>query len=164
MAVASCAPRFEPTTAWISSRMTRRKLGSRLRPPLEESMRFRLSGVDIRISGGRRSILRRSLCGVSPLRVITRGSCHGSSASWKTVLRSAIGDRRLRWMSLLRAFSGETYNTEVVSCGQTPLISWSKGHKKAASVLPVPVGAVTRRLWPATIWGHVSAWVAVGAP
>ena len=60
-----------PTTAWISSRMTVAIPVSIARPLRELSRMFRLSGVVMRISGGRRSIRRRSSAGVSPLRVRT---------------------------------------------------------------------------------------------
>ena len=71
-------------------------------------MRFRLSGVVMRISGGLRSIRRRSPGGVSPLRVRTRMRGSVSPAWRKTVSRAASGDSRFRWMSLFSAFSGET--------------------------------------------------------
>ena len=84
-AVIRYTPRFVPKTAWISSRITVEMLVRIDRPPLELKSRLRLSGVVMRISGGWRSIWRRSDWGVSPLRVRTRISGKSSPASLKTL-------------------------------------------------------------------------------
>jgi hypothetical protein len=78
------------------------------RPLRELKRRFRLSGVVIRISGGRRTIWRRSSAGVSPLLVRTQISGKGSPAALKKPFSSSRGVIRFRRMSLFRAFSGET--------------------------------------------------------
>ncbi len=82
-AVIRCVPLFVPTTAWISSRMTVAIPVSMARPLRELRMMFRLSGVVMRISGGCRSICRRSSAGVSPLRVRTPMAGKASPASLK---------------------------------------------------------------------------------
>ncbi len=83
------APRFECATAWISSTITASTPARISRAP-EVSMRYRDSGVVIRMSGGDRRIAWRSRCGVSPVRSPTE------------ILPSPIparGARRLRSMS-----------------------------------------------------------------
>ena len=39
----------------------------------------------------------------------------------------------------------------------------SMAHRKAARVLPVPVGASIRVWWPALTWGQPACWTRVGA-
>ncbi len=69
---------------------------------------LRLSGVVMRISGGRRSIFWRSEGGVSPLRVSARTEGTGSPAARNLSTSSARGSSRLRRTSVFRALSGET--------------------------------------------------------
>jgi hypothetical protein len=65
------------------------------RPPLEDRSRLRLSGVVIRISGGCRSMRRRSSGGVSPERV--SGTCHRNVSSERVIGRmTGRESRRLR--------------------------------------------------------------------
>ena len=64
---ARCDPRFDWATAWISSTITASVVAKISRTD-EESIRYRDSGVVIRISGGVFFIARRSDCGVSPVR------------------------------------------------------------------------------------------------
>ena len=59
-AVIRWVPRLLPKTAWISSRITAEREVRMDRPPREERSRFNDSGVVMRISGGWRSIRRRS--------------------------------------------------------------------------------------------------------
>ena len=71
------APRLVPAMAWTSSTMTYSTLRRISRAWLVSS-RYRLSGVVIRMSGGRRAISRRSSLGVSPVRAgdgDARGLC-----------------------------------------------------------------------------------------
>ena len=67
---ARCAPRFVSAIEWISSTMTQRMLGRICLAALVRS-RNSDSGVVIRMSGGCRSICRRSRVGVSPVRMAT---------------------------------------------------------------------------------------------
>ena len=67
---ARCAPRFVSAIEWISSTITQRMLGRIWRAALV-SNRKRDSGVVIKMSGGCRSICRRSRGGVSPVRMAT---------------------------------------------------------------------------------------------
>jgi hypothetical protein len=92
-----------------------------VRPPTEDSKRFRLSGVVIRTSGGCCCMRRLSVAEVSPLRVMTLGSCHGIPSTEYCERSSASGESRLRWMSLFSAFSGDTYRTYVQPDGQRPV-------------------------------------------
>jgi hypothetical protein len=67
---ARCAPRFVSAIEWISSTITQRMLGKIWRAALVSSRKSD-SGVVIRMSGGCRSIWRRSRGGVSPVRMAT---------------------------------------------------------------------------------------------
>ena len=67
---ARCEPRLEGATAWISSTITASTAPRISRAP-ELIIRYSDSGVVIRMSGGSRRILRRSDCGVSPVRNAT---------------------------------------------------------------------------------------------
>ena len=107
-AVMRWVPRLLPATAWISSRMTVVTPVSVARLPLAVSRMFRLSGVVMRISGGWRSILRRSSPGVSPLRVWTLRAGKAAPARAKYSRSSCSGAIRLRRTSLLSALRGET--------------------------------------------------------
>ena len=65
----------------------------------------------------------------------------------------ASGVRRLRSTSTASAFKGETYSTLSRFLGSTGSLvrSLSIDHRNPASVLPEPVGAMTRALEPAVI-------------
>jgi len=134
------------------------------RPPIELSMRFRLSGVVIRISGGCRNIRRRSDWGVSPLLVSTRIAGKSTSRAWKTCSSSSSGVKRFRWISLFSAFSGDTYNTRVAPRSFGLQINWFKDHKNAVRVFPLPVGAVIKTCSPRAITGQALDWISVGLP
>src|SRR5207248_11556630 len=116
------------------------------------------------VSGGWRSICRRSRGGVSPVRMATvigdrvaprRSAC-------KPMPRK--GACRLRSMSTVSALSGETYNTRQrsASAGTGSVANRSMHQKKAASVLPLPVGADIRVCWPAATERQPPSWTSVG--
>ncbi len=67
-------------------------------------------------------------------------------------------------MSLFSAFCGETYTTLGAPPGQALVARRSSAQRKAARVLPLPVGAVASTCSPAAIRGQHAAWTAVGAP
>src|SRR3954447_10363210 len=109
----------------------------------------------MRMSGGLRSIAARSFWGVSPVRMPTLMS--------PPIPRS--GARRLRSMSYESAFSGETYTSRVVRSpsGGGVAVRRSRPQRKAASVLPEPVGADSSTSSPRAIAGHAWSWAAVGS-
>jgi len=160
---ARCAPRLVSAIEWISSTITHRTLGRICRAALVRSRKSD-SGVVIRMSGGWRSICRRSRGGVSPVRMATvigdrvaprRSAC-------KPMPRK--GACRLRSMSTVSALSGETYNTRQrsASAGTGSVANRSMHQKKAASVLPLPVGADIRVCWPAATDRQPPSWTSVG--
>ncbi len=103
---ARCAPRLVPATACTSSTMTVRTPSSVSRA-LEVSMRYRLSGVVMRMSGGEVCSLRRSALGVSPERTPTV-TVGGSEPRRRAVCVTPMsGERRLRSTSTPSALSGE---------------------------------------------------------
>ena len=158
---ARCAPRLEPAMACTSSMITDSTPASMPRAA-EVSMRNNDSGVVIRTSGGRRAMTRRSWAGVSPVRRATLMCGVGSPRSSHWVAMPASGERRLRSTSTASAFSGLTYST------RTPVSSRGVRHRsmaqrKAARVLPDPVGATARTFAPAWIRGQAAAWTSVGA-
>ena len=163
-AVIKWTPRLPPTTAWTSSRMTDASPVSIARPRIEVSRMLRLSGVVMRISGGRLAIRARSSAGVSPERVRTLTSGIDSPAASNRWRSSSRGARRLRRTSVLSALSGETYSTRTCPLGHAPATSLSIAHRKAASVLPLPVGAVTRTCFPSATRGQASRCTSVGSP
>ena len=67
---ARCAPRFVRATAWISSTITC-SVSAKISRAWLVSIRYSDSGVVIRMSGGWRTMSRRSFCGVSPVRIAT---------------------------------------------------------------------------------------------
>src|SRR3954467_11779390 len=121
----------------------------------EVSIRYSDSGVVIRMSGGVRSIAARSFCGVSPVRIATLMSPP----------MPRRGARRLRSMSYESAFSGETYTSRVVRSpsGGGVAVRRSRPQRKAASVLPDPVGADSSTSSLRAIAGLACSWAAVGA-
>ena len=127
-------------------------------------------------SGGCRSCRARSACGVSPERTAT--VILGISAPIRRATRSipASGARRLCSTSTPNALSGEIYSTFTppvsgARCAApTGSDSWParstklfSAHKKAARVLPEPVGATIRAWLPAEISVHACSCTAVGA-
>src|SRR5438105_12502017 len=67
-------------------------------------------------------------------------------------------------MSLLSAFKGETYRTRTPAGTGSCLHSPSRQARKAASVLPEPVGARMSVCLPAAIRGQLSRCAGVGSP
>ena len=121
----------------------------------------------IRMWGGRRSMSWRSQAGVSPVRTVTRISGISRPAAIAAFAISASGCCRFFWTSLLRAFKGETYKTWVRSSSSPAsacLNRLSRQDRKAASVLPDPVGAAMRRSVPDAIAGQLRACTSVGEP
>src|ERR1017187_3484342 len=123
------------------------------------------SGVVIRISAGWRAKRARSLAGVSPVRMAMVGSWKAMPAERAACAMPTSGERRLRSISTARALMGEMQRTRQ---------RWWRGgtgtnmrrlmhHRKAARVLPVPVGARIRVDSPRAMAGQPSCWGRVGA-
>ena len=160
------APRLVGARAWISSMMMVSTPTSVL-AAFDVNMRYRLSGVVISRSGGRRTSFWRSLADVSPVRMATSGRKNGRrprrgrsppGARRRGRCRRAA-PRRFFSTSKARARSGEMYSTRVRrlrSSGGGLVTSRSIDVRKAASVLPLPVGAQMSVCRPATMGGHPS--------
>ncbi len=160
---ARCAPRFVPATACTSSRMTV-STPRRDSRAWEVSSRNRDSGVVMRMSGGRRAMRARSAGGVSPVRMPIVTSVAGSPRRAVSRSMPSSGLRRLRSTSTARAFSGETYRTRQRrrrSGSASDAISRSIACRKAAKVLPLPVGATTRVSSPRAMAAHAPCCAAV---
>src|SRR3984957_20225933 len=143
----------------------------------EVSIRNSDSGVVISTSGGWAISWRRPAGGVSPERTPTLMS--GAGRPWRSAIlvSPASGGRRLRPTSQASAFSGDTYSTRVPAGRAGPdgpgrpgpegtaagSARVSRAHRNAASVLPDPVGAITRVLWPSAMAAQASACAVVGA-
>src|SRR6266567_4412361 len=83
--------------------------------------------------------------------------------AWPT---PASGERRFRSMSTASALSGEMYSTRqrlAGSGGTGSAASLSIAHKKAASVLPDPVGAMTSAFSPLPMAFHACVCAVVGS-
>ena len=160
---ARCAPRLVPATACTSSTITVSMLPSVSRAR-DVSSRNSDSGVVIRMSAGWRAWVRRSRADVSPERIATSTGCNVAPAAsaWRRMPTS--GARRLRSTSYARAFSGDRYSTRVppASAGG-PCSSRSSDARNAASVLPDPVGALTRTCAPAAIPTQAPRCAGVGS-
>ena len=131
------------------------------------SKRYRDSGVVTRMCGGARRMRSRSPWGVSPVRAMARMFTAGRPWVLRISAMPARGAWRFFWMSLDSAFRGETYNTWVSSA--SPLsrparTSSSMAARKAARVLPLPVGAAIRACRRRLMTGHAAACAGVGAP
>ena len=123
----------------------------------EVSIRYSDSGVVIRMSGGLPASLRRSSAAVSPVLTPTLMSGSGRPSRRAACPMPVSGERRFRCTSTASAFSGDTYSTRqrcLGSSGTGSLASRSMAHKNAASVLPDPVGAMTRVCSPRPIDVH----------
>ena len=118
-------------------------------------------------SDGRRTSFWRSLADVSPVRMATSGrkngtaAASGSLAANRSAARPMPASGALRFFSTskARARSGEMYSTRVRrlrSSGGGLVTSRSIDVRKAARVLPLPVGAQMSVCRPATIGGHPS--------
>ncbi len=160
---ARCAPRLVPATACTSSTMTVCTSASVSRAA-EVSIRNSDSGVVIKMSGGFAISSRRRPGGVSPERTPTLMAGAGTPSRSAMRVIPVSGVRRLRSTSTASAFSGDTYSTRVPAvAGRGSLAARrSMAHRNAASVLPEPVGAMTRVLAPSAMADHASAWAGVG--
>ncbi len=121
------------------------------------------SGVVISTSGGELMSCRRCAGGVSPERTPTLMSGGGSPRHSAIRVNPASGVRRLRSTSTARALSGDTYSTRVPGGRSRAPANSSNAHRNAASVLPDPVGATTRVLFPSAMAAQASACAVVGA-
>jgi len=158
-------PRLVAQTACTSSMMTVCTPRSDSRAALVR-MRNSDSGVVMRMSGGRRAKARRSSAGVSPDRIATDTSGTGTPSRTAACRMPASGERRLRSTSTASALSGLTYSTRqrrdgLVGAGAAA--SRSSDQRKAASVLPEPVGATTSVWSPRLIASQAPRWAAVAA-
>ncbi len=116
------------------------------------------------MSPGCRRNRARSAAGVSPLRTCTAGTVQVTPAWAAAAAMPASGRRRLRSMSTASAFSGETYSTrQRAPSGAGSNISRFRHQRKAASVLPLPVGATTSADVPRAMTGQAARCTAVGA-
>ena len=163
---AKCAPRLLPARAWISSTITVSTVPSIRRPDSEVSRMYSDSGVVTRMWGASRRIFARSLWVVSPVRTRARMHTSGNPDSSNSSRMPASGACRFLLMSLDSAFSGDTYRMRVSSASppSSPrLTSASMTARKAARVLPDPVGALIRVWEPAPIACHARSCTAVAA-
>ena len=130
----------------------------------------------MRMSGGRVRRRRRSAAGVSPERTPTPTGTTGAPSSAAASAIPASGRRRFRSTSTPRALSGDMYST------RTPRRPWPGGlpsrvaprpgggsrtsrsmaDRKAASVLPEPVGAMTSAFSPRSMAAQARSWTGVG--
>src|SRR5690606_15109827 len=150
-------------SAWISSTITL-STPTRVSRACEVSIRYSDSGVVIRMSGGWRTSVRRSEADVSPVRTPTVGSQNGSPSRCAASAIPRSGLRRFFSMSTASARSGDTYTTRTPApsgAGEDP--SRSIAHRKAASVLPDPVGAHSNVCSPRAIGSHAWACAGVGS-
>ena len=150
---ARCAPRLVPATACTSSTMTVCTPARESRAA-EVNIRNSDSGVVIRMSGGLVISSRRLAGVVSPERTPTLIA--GGVWPVRSAMREmpVSGVRRLRSTSTANALSGDTYSTRVERVGEGSRASPSIAHRNAASVLPDPVGAMTRVLSPSAMAFH----------
>ena len=162
---ARCAPRLVPATACTSSTITVSTLRSDSRAA-DVSRRNSDSGVVMRMSGGRVTSRRRSGAGVSPVRIPTVTSGVASPRRAAACRMPTSGARRLRSTSTASALSGDMYSTRQRwrgSAGGSAAYRRSRDHKKAARVLPDPVGATTSASRPDVAAAQAPTWAAVGS-
>src|SRR5690349_15641679 len=116
--------------------------------------------------GGLRTISCRSAPGVSPVRTSVRIATSGRHAASSARRISSSGSARFFWTSFDKALSGDTYTT-CVSAPRVPSRPWrssvSIAERKAANVLPEPVGAAMRAFLPAAIRGQARRCGSVGS-
>ena len=158
-------PRLLAAMAWISSTITVSTAPKNHRAR-EVSSRYSDSGVVIRMSGGWRNMRARSLRAVSPVRISMRGTVTDTPVAAAASQIPATGARRFRSTSTARALSGETYTTRqrLSSAGSGDHIILSRAERKAASVLPEPVGARSSVDFPARMGFQPNSCAAVGCP
>ncbi len=161
---ARCAPRLVPATACTSSTITVSTPRSDSRA-CDVKIKNNDSGVVIKMSGGLVVSRRRSSAGVSPERTATSMLGTGTPSRVAACRMPTSGERKLRSTSTASAFNGEMYNTRhraVLSDGAGVEAMRSSAHKKAASVLPEPVGATTSVCSPPEIACHACCCASVG--
>ena len=180
---ARCTPRLVPATACTSSRITV-STPRRISRACEVSRRNSDSGVVMRMSGGWVASRRRSAGGVSPVRTPTLIGARLSPSRSAVRAVPTSGEVRLRSTSTPRALSGEMYRTLTAprslpaarlpseraadrpvgrSAGGSFAASRSIAVRKAARVLPDPVGATTRVSSPRSMAFQAPACAGVGA-
>ena len=142
------APRLVGARAWISSMITTSTPASVSRAE-DVSMRYRLSGVVMSRSGGRRMRAWRSLALVSPVRTPTTGSVKGDAAAARPPGRcrpaapAGSSPRRRPAPAAARC----TGPGSAAPCPGSGLVtSRSMAERKAVSVLPLPVGRADQRV------------------
>jgi hypothetical protein len=164
---ARCAPRLSSAMAWISSTITVSTLRRMARLFSAVSRMYSDSGVVTRMCGGRTSMDRRSRANVSPVRTMVRISGMSRPRAPAICRISPSGTSRFFWMSFPRAFSGETYRTSVTSSSAPDnalRTRRSMQARKAARVLPEPVGAEMMVLCRARMCGQPCSCGSVGVP
>ena len=162
---ARCTPRLPPATACTSSRITVSTPRSVSRA-WEVSMRNSDSGVVMRMSGGLVASRRRSAGGVSPVRTPTLNGRRRSPSRSAVRAVPTSGEVRFRSTSTPSAFNGEMYRTLVLAvpaAGAGVPARRSIAVRKAARVLPEPVGATTSVSSPRSMASHAAACAGVGA-
>ena len=159
------APPAAPATAPGASRACcRRARGSRRRSPCalrrawrgptaEPSSTYSDSGVVTRMCGGRLRIAARSRCGVSPVRTAVRMSTSGRPSRSSSARMPASGCSRLRGCRWTAPSAATRRPPAVASverppCSRPSRTSASIAARKAARVLPDPVGAAISVLSP----------------
>src|ERR1700679_4087385 len=102
---------------------------------------------------------------VSPVRTLISGIRTVTPSCFAIFEIPTKGDRRLRSTSAASAFSGERYTTlhPRSAVGGVFIISLSRHHRNAVSVLPVAVGAKINVDSPQAIARQHSIWGALGA-
>ena len=151
---ASRSPRLVGLSACNSSRMTVSRPARKRGASACDSSSAICSGVVSRMSGGRARWRCLREVEVSPVRVSTRiGSCICSS-----------GVSRLRATSTASAFSGDTYSVCTLCSPFARLrpASATRLGRKPASVLPDPVGAISRVERRAAVFSSRAIWCSRG--
>ena len=163
-----CAPRLLPATACSSSTITLLTDLSMSRPASEVSRMYSDSGVVTRMCGGVRRMRSRSAVGVSPVRTASRMPGSGSPIASRPARMPASGSCRFLRMSLDSAFSGEMYRTWTWSarlpCAKRSTTRSLMADRKAARVLPEPVGAAISACRCCAVTGQARLWTSVGWP
>src|SRR6266568_3635414 len=149
----SWTPLSSVASSWTSStttHLTERRCSFILFPI---RIAWKVSGVVIITSGGLFAWRVLALIGVSPCR------------TWILMSRSFPISSSRRRRSLLRARSGVTYRTEIPRGFPSALLSMSLSStgRMAASVLPVPVGAISSTFSPLRIAGMASSWIGLAS-
>ncbi len=159
------APRLLPATAWTSSTITV-VMPLSISRALLVSSRNNDSGVVIRMSAPSLANARRSPDAVSPERTATEmsGMCMPLRAASDPIPIS--GDRRFRSTSTASAFKGDRYSTlhfRAPAAAGGSVTSASIAERKAARVLPEPVGATTRVFSPRPMASQAPVCAGVGS-